>query len=84
MFMEHAFMEELPARKEAVRGTFDPGYLNYMLGKLMVRKLRADVQAEQRERFTLRGFHDALLALGAPPLPLARQALLKKPGGNLL
>ncbi|MBI3975215.1 MAG: DUF885 domain-containing protein [Armatimonadetes bacterium] len=84
MFMEHAFMEELPARKEAVRGTFDPGYLNYMLGKLMVRKLRADVQAEQRERFTLRGFHDALLALGAPPLPLARQALLKKPGRDLL
>lgn len=84
MFMEHAFMEELPARKEAVRGTFDPGYLNYMLGKLMVRKLRADVKAEQGDRFTLRGFHDAFISLGAPPIPLARQALLQRPGGDLL
>lgn len=84
MFMEHAFMEELPARKEAVRGTFDPGYLNYMLGKLMVRKLRADVKAEQGDRFTLRGFHDALISLGAPPIPLARQALLRRPAGDLL
>jgi len=84
MFREHAFMEELPARKEAVRGTFDPGYLNYTLGKLMVRKLRADVKAEWGDRFTLRGFHDALISLGAPPLPLARQALLQRPGGTLL
>ena len=35
-FMENAFMEELPARKEAMRGTFDPMYLNYTLGKLMI------------------------------------------------
>jgi len=38
--MENAFMEELPARKEATRGTFDPGYLNYTLGKLLLLKLR--------------------------------------------
>jgi uncharacterized protein (DUF885 family) len=84
MFMESAFMEELPARKEAVRGTFDPGYLNYTLGKLMIRKLRSDARAEQGARFTLRGFHDALISLGAPPIPLARQALLQRPGGELL
>ncbi len=84
MFMQHAFMEELPARKEAVRGTFDPGYLNYTLGKLMMRKLRADLRAEQGAGFTLRRFHDGLISLGAPPLPLARQALLRQPGGALL
>ncbi|HEV8340380.1 MAG TPA: DUF885 domain-containing protein [bacterium] len=84
MFMQHAFMEELPARKEAVRGTFDPGYLNYTLGKLMMRKLRADVRAEQGAGFTLRGFHDGLISLGAPPIPLARQALLQRPSGELL
>lgn len=84
MFMQRAFMEALPARKEAVRGTFDPGYLNYLLGKLMVRKLRADVQAEQGARFSLRAFHDQLLALGAPPLPLARRALLGRDDGVLL
>ncbi len=84
MFREHAFMEELPARKEAVRGTFDPGYLNYTLGKLMVRKLRADYQTEQGANFSLRKFHDTLLALGAPPLPLARKALLVRADGALL
>jgi uncharacterized protein (DUF885 family) len=41
-FMENAFMEELPARKEAMRGTFDPGYLNYTLGKLLLLRLRED------------------------------------------
>ncbi len=84
MFQEQAFMEELPARREAVRGAFDPGYLNYLLGKLMLRRLRADCQAEQGATFSLRRFHDALLALGAPPVPLARRALLARPGGALL
>ena len=84
MFRDHAYMEELPARKEAVRGTFDPGYLNYLLGKLMIRKLRADYQTAQGGAFSLRGFHDALLGLGAPPVPLARRALLASRGGAVL
>jgi hypothetical protein len=70
-----AFLEEAPARAEAVRGTFDPGYLNYTLGKLMMRKLRADVQELEGERFSLRAFHDRVLALGAPPFALARRVL---------
>ena len=76
MFVDHAYLEQLPAEKEAVRGTFDPGYLNYTLGKLMLRRLREDVRAREDARFTLRGFNDALLALGAPPVPLARRTLL--------
>ncbi len=84
LFVEKAYMEELPARKEAVRGTFDPGYLNYTLGKLLLRKLRADAKAEQGGDFSLQAFHDALLALGGPPVPLARQALLTRPDGALL
>ncbi|HLW47987.1 MAG TPA: DUF885 domain-containing protein [bacterium] len=84
LFMEHAYLEPLPAEKEAVRGTFDPGYLNYTLGKLMMRKLRDDVRARDGARFTLRGFHDTLLALGAPPLPLARRTLLGDDTGPLL
>jgi len=70
-----AFLEEAPARAEAVRGTFDPGYLNYTLGKLMMRKLRADVQEQEDDRFSLRDFHDRVLALGAPPFALARRVL---------
>ncbi len=83
MFVEGAYLEPLPAGKEAVRGTFDPGYLNYTLGKLMVRKLRDDLRARDGARFTLGGFHDTLLALGAPPVPLARRRLLGQASGAL-
>ncbi len=76
IFVEQAYLEPLPAEKEAARGTFDPGYLNYTLGKLMIRKLRDDLRAEQGSEFTLRGFHDRLLSLGAPPVPLARRQFL--------
>jgi uncharacterized protein (DUF885 family) len=76
-FMENCYYEEKTARQEAVRGTFDPGYLNYTLGKLMILKLRADWQAQQGERFTLQNFHDELLRHGAPPLPLLREQMLK-------
>jgi len=84
MFERHAFMEPLPARKEAVRGTFDPGYLNYTLGKFLVRRLRDAYRAERGATFSLREFHDRLIGLGAPPLPLARRALLRHDDGALL
>jgi uncharacterized protein (DUF885 family) len=75
-FVDNAYLEPLPAHKEAVRGTFDPGYLNYTLGKLMIRRVRDGVRTREGARFTLRRFHDSLLALGAPPVPLARRRLL--------
>lgn len=84
MFVRHAFMEPLTARKEAVRGTFDPGYLNYTLGKFMMRRLRDDYRAERGAAFSLREFHDRLLRLGAPPVPLARRALLQHDSGTIL
>jgi len=84
MFEEQAFMEPLPARKEAVRGTFDPGYLNYTLGKFLVRRLRDDYRSERGAAFTLREFHDRLIGLGAPPVPLARRALLRNDTGVIL
>jgi Bacterial protein of unknown function (DUF885) len=76
MFVEEAHMDALPADREAVRGTFDPGYLNYTLGKLMVTKLREDLKRHEGGAFSLRGFHDQLMTLGAPPVPLARRRLL--------
>ncbi len=84
LFEERAFMEPLTARKEAVRGTFDPGYLNYTLGKFMVRRLRDDYRAERGAAFSLREFHDRLIGLGAPPVPLARRALLRRADGELI
>ena len=79
-FMDNAYMEELPARREALRGTFDPGYLNYTLGKLMILKLREDYRREQGAAYSLKSFHDKLLSYGAPPLPLLREVMLADPG----
>ena len=75
-FMDNAFMAEYPSRREALRGTFDPGYLNYTLGKLMILKLRDDYRRERNGDYSLRGFHDRLLSYGAPPLPLLRNVML--------
>lgn len=77
LFVEHAYMDDLPARKEAERGTFDPGYLNYTLGKLMLLKLRADYEQERVNAFSLGAFHDQFLSFGAPPIPLVRQRMLR-------
>ena len=82
-FMDNAYMEELPARREALRGTFDPGYLNYTLGKLMILKLRSDYRKEHGGSYTLKGFHDELLSHGAPALPLLRDVMLSD-NGNVL
>ena len=83
-FMENAYMANLPARREALRGTFDPGYLNYTLGKLMILKLREDFKREQRSAYSLKTFHDRLLSFGGPAIPLLRPALLREPSGSAL
>ena len=83
-FQAHAYMEEHPARREALRGTFDPGYLNYTLGKLMLLKLRQDWRRQEGSAYSLRRFHDATLSWGAPPVPLLRQAMLNEPDGAIL
>ncbi len=75
-FREEAYMEEGSARREAERGTFDPSYVLYSIGKLMLLKLREEYRSQQGGKFSLRGFHDALLANGTAPLRLHRQALL--------
>lgn len=76
MFREKAFQDTASARQQAARGTFDPGYLNYTLGKLMVRKLRDDWAAPRGGRAAWREFHDSFLAVGGPPVPLVRRYLL--------
>jgi uncharacterized protein (DUF885 family) len=82
-FVENASMAEHPARREALRGTFDPGYLNYTLGKLMILKLRDDFRRERDGGFSLRSFHDELLSYGAPPIPLLRDVMLSQEGPAL-
>jgi uncharacterized protein (DUF885 family) len=76
MFREQAFQDPANARQQAARGTFDPAYLNYTLGKLMIRKLRDDWTGPRGGRGAWREFHDRLLSFGGPPIPLVRRELL--------
>jgi uncharacterized protein (DUF885 family) len=75
-FQENCYYEEKPARQEAIRGTFDPGYLNYTLGKLQILKLRDDYKAQQGDAFSLQKFHNELLNHGMPPIRLLREIML--------
>ena len=68
------------AEQQARRGAYDPAYLNYTLGKLMIRKLRADWCATNggpEDKACWKKFHDAFLAYGGPPIPLVRGAMMK-------
>jgi uncharacterized protein (DUF885 family) len=80
-FKDEAFVEESTARREAERGTFDPGYAVYTLGKMMLLKLREDYKAKVGDAFSLRTFHDSLLRNGVAPIPVHRQLLLGEQAG---
>jgi uncharacterized protein (DUF885 family) len=83
-FRDEAFMEESSARREAERGTFDPTYLVYSVGKLMLLKLRQDYKQQQGKSFSLRSFHDTLLGQGTAPFWLHRQLLLGDDDADML
>ncbi len=76
---DNAYYAYKPAYQEALRGTFDPGYLSYTLGKLQILKLREEYKAQEGENFSLQKFHDQLLDNGMPPVTLLREVLLKNP-----
>jgi len=76
MFAEQAFKDFGNASQQAYRGTYDPGYLNYTLGKLMINKLRDDWTAGKGGREAWGRFHDEFLSYGVPPIPLVRQQML--------
>ena len=76
-FRENCYYEEKPARQEAMRGTFDPGYLNYTFGKLQILKLRDDYKAQEGANFSAQKFHNELLNHGMPPIRLLRELMLK-------
>jgi uncharacterized protein (DUF885 family) len=76
-FMDNWYQGEKPSRQEAIRGTFDPGYLYYSLGKLMMLKLRDDYQRQEGDNFSLQQYHDLILENGMPPIQILREKLLK-------
>jgi hypothetical protein len=76
MFVNECYQDEGNARQQAARGTYDPGYLNYTLGKLLIRRLREDWTASRGGRQGWHDFHDEFLSYGGPPIPLVRQQMM--------
>jgi uncharacterized protein (DUF885 family) len=79
-FREEGFQDAATAKQQAARGTFDPEYLDYTMGKLMIRKLRADWTASRGGQAAWKEFHDKFLSYGGPPIPMVRRAMLGSPG----
>ncbi|HEU0032789.1 MAG TPA: DUF885 domain-containing protein [Kofleriaceae bacterium] len=83
LFEDKAFVDPGNARQQAVRGTFDPMFLSYTLGKLMIRKLRDDWMQTHPGR-TVEDFHDAFLSYACAPVPMIRRMMLGDNAGPVL
>jgi len=79
MFEKECYQTEGTAEQQAARGTYDPAYLNYTLGKLMILKLREDWTATRGGKAAWKAFHDTFLGFGGAPIPLIRQAMMNEP-----
>ena len=75
-FEREGHLPAVAARREAVRGTYDPTYGGYALGKLAALKLRRDYQAAKGKSFNLRDFHERVMTNGIAPWWAHRQLLL--------
>jgi hypothetical protein len=76
-FMNDCHIDPANAKEQAIRGTFDPGYFAYTLGKLQILALRDEAKKAMGDKFTLQRFHDAILSHGSPPVALIHDRVLK-------
>jgi uncharacterized protein (DUF885 family) len=76
-FMKNWYQGEKSSSQEALRGTYDPGYLFYTLGKLQILKLQEDYKKQEGNNYNLQKFNDAMLDNGMPPIQIMRELLLK-------
>jgi len=76
LFRNQCYQDPGNAKQQAARGTYDPAYLNYTMGKLMIRKLRDDWSASRGGEKAWKAFHDQFLSYGGPPIPLVRQQMM--------
>ena len=81
-FVDDCKQDDATAREQAIRGTFDPGYFAYTLGKMQILKLRAEARSKLGSSFDLGKFHDALLAHGSPPVALIHDRVLEEIGAK--
>ncbi len=78
LFRSKAFCDEANARQQAYRGTFDPMYLSYTLGKLLIMELREDWKQKMGDAYSLKAFHDEFLSHGAAPIPAIREVMMNE------
>ena len=81
MFETQCYQDKGNSTQQAARGTYDPAYLNYTMGKLMIRKLREDWTAKNGgagDQTKWKAFHDQFLSYGGPPIPMVRAAMMKE------
>ncbi len=79
-FVKEGYQPRPVAVSESKRGTSDPTYGYYTMGKLMILKLREDYKAKMGAQYSLQKFHDTFIGLGPLPLPLIRKAMLGEIG----
>jgi len=77
LFQQQAYMDPANAEREAMRGTIDPTYISYTLGKLAIMKLREDDKKILGDKFNLKAFHDQFLSYGILPIKLIREQMLQ-------
>jgi hypothetical protein len=75
-FMREGYQARTNAEREARRGTLDPTYLVYTLGKMEILRLRDEWKRQLGDSFRLGDFHDRLLSYGMPPVKILRMAML--------
>jgi uncharacterized protein (DUF885 family) len=75
MFIQQGFQNAALARDETLRAQYEPTVLNYLMGKILIVKLRNSWMAKNPGNHSQKSFHNALLSLGGPPIPLAGKAL---------
>jgi hypothetical protein len=80
MMEQQCFQSTAVAPKEARRGTSDPGYFSYTLGKLEILKLRDDMQKKEGKDFSLTRFHDRFLSAGLIPIAIIRREMTGQDG----
>ncbi len=79
-FVDQGHQPRPVARKEALRGTSDPTYLYYALGKLEILKLRQDWQAKMGDKYTIGEFHKRLMEGGTVPIKIIRREMMGTDG----
>ena len=79
-FVKEGRQQPVVGEMETKRGTGDPTYLMYTLGKLEILKLRADYQRKMGSKFSPQDFHDRFIKAGSPPVKIVRRELMGRDG----